>query len=109
LLNVPIQNFAIGGAKADNSNTQAGLPGFTFEVSNFLGIGPQVPAFPAYGPVFGPNDLVTVSIGGNDARQYQQLGGSLAGAPTAAATAIANATNNLDLLVGAGAQNISFL
>jgi len=109
LLGVSIDNFAIGGAKTDNSNTSGPLPGFTFEVTNFLGIGPQVPAFPAYGPVFGPNDLVTVSIGGNDARQYQQLGGSLAGAPTAAATAIANATNNLDLLVGAGAQNISFL
>ncbi len=110
LLNVSIDNFAIGGAKADNTNTSSPfLPGLTFEVTNFLGIGPQHPAFPSYGPTFGPNDLVTVSIGGNDARQYQQLGGTLAGAPTAAATAVTNATGNLNLLVGAGAQNISFL
>ena len=109
LLNVSIDNFAIGGAKTDNTNTSIGLPGLTFEVSNFLGVGPQHPAFPAYGPSFGPNDLVTVSIGGNDARQYQQLGGTLVGAPAAAATAINNATGNLDLLVGAGARNISFL
>ncbi|MCL6699185.1 autotransporter domain-containing protein [Sphingomonas sp. NSE70-1] len=110
LLGVPIDNFAIGGAKTDNTNTSSPfLPGLTFEVTNFLGIGPQHPAFPSYGPTFGPNDLVTVSIGGNDARQYQQLGGTLAGAPTAAATAVTNATGNLNLLVGAGAQNISFL
>lgn len=109
LLNVGIENFAIGGAKTDNTNTSIGLPGFTFEVSNFLGAGPQHPAFPSYGPTFGPNDLVTVSIGGNDARQYQQLGGTLVGAPAAANVAVANATANMNLLVGAGAQNISFL
>ena len=109
LLNVGIDNFAIGGAKTDNTNTSVGLPGFTFEVTNFLGVGPQHTAFPGYGPTFGPNDLVTVSIGGNDSRQYQQLGGTLAGAPAAANVAVANATGNLDLLVGAGAQNISFL
>ena len=109
ILNVGIDNFAIGGAKTDNTNTSAGLPGLTFEVTNFLGIGPQHPAFPAYGPTFGPGDLVTVSIGGNDARQYQQLGGTLAGAPAAATVAVTNATNNLNLLVDAGAPIISFL
>jgi outer membrane lipase/esterase len=109
ILNVSIDNFAIGGAKTDNTNTSAGLPGLTFEVTNFLGIGPQHPAFPTYGPLFDENDLITVSIGGNDARQYQQLGGTLAGAPTAAGVAVTNASNNLNLLVDAGAQNISFL
>ena len=110
LLGASIDNFAIGGAKTDNTNTSSPfLPGFQFEVSNFLGVGPQLPAFPSYGPTFGPNDLVTISIGGNDARQYQQLGGTLVGAPTAANTAVANATAGLNLLVAAGAQNISFL
>ena len=110
ILNASVDNFAIGGAKTDNTNTSSPfLPGLTFEVTNFLGIGPQHPAFPSSGPTFGPGDLVTVSIGGNDARQYQQLGGTVAGAPTAAATAVTNATNNLNLLVDAGAPIISFL
>ena len=110
LLDVPIANFAIGGALTDNTNTNGvGLPGFQFEVSNFLGVGPQHPAFPANGPTFDENDLVTVSIGGNDARFYQQNGGTLAGAPAAATASAAFATTGLNALVGAGAQNISFL
>ncbi len=59
--------------------------------------------------MFDEDDLLAISIGGNDARQYQQLGGSLAGAPAAATVAAANATFGLDQLVAAGAQNISFL
>lgn len=110
LLNAPIDNFAIGGALTDNSNTNdGGLPGFQFEVSNFLGVGPQHPAFPAYGPTFSPDDLVTVSIGGNDARFYQANGGTLAGAPAAATASAAFATSGLNALVAAGAKNISFL
>ena len=110
LLNVPIDNFAIGGALTDNTNTNGpGIPGFQFEVSNFLGVGPQHPAFPASGPTFDEDDLVTVSIGGNDARFYQQTGGSLVGAPAAATASAAFATTGLNALVGAGAQNISFL
>jgi uncharacterized protein YhjY with autotransporter beta-barrel domain len=110
ILDVPIANFAIGGALTDNSNTNGvGLPGFQFEVSNFLGLGPQHPAFPADGPTFDANDLVTVSIGGNDARFYQQTGGTLVGAPAAATASAAFATTGLNALVAAGAQNISFL
>lgn len=110
LLNAPIDNFAIGGALTDNTNTNgAGLPGFQFEVSNFLGVGPQHPAFPTYGPTFDANDLLAVSIGGNDARFYQSTGGTLAGAPAAATASAAFATAGLDALVNAGAQNISFL
>ena len=52
---------------------------------------------------------MTVSIGGNDARFYQQNGGTLAGAPAAATVSAAFAEAGLDALVGAGAQNISFL
>ncbi len=116
ILFVTIDNFAIGGAKADNSNTVAGPQlGFVTEYSSFLsGGGPA--AFPRVSGTFAPTDLLAVSIGGNDARQYQ-LGdalfgipaGNLAGAPASATIAAANATAGLNLLVGAGARNISFL
>ncbi len=65
--------------------------------------------FPTVSGSFDESDLVTVSIGGNDARFYQQNGGTLAGAPAAATVSAAFAEAGLDALVGAGAQNISFL
>lgn len=108
LLNVPVDNFAIGGALTDNTNTNGvGLPGFVTEWNAFLagGGGP----FPTVTPTFDANDLVTFSIGGNDARFYQVNGGTLAGAPVAAQTSVGFATAGLDALVAAGAQNISFL
>ena len=109
ILGATTENFAIGGAKTDNTNTGSPLlPGFQFEVQAFLAGGLH-PAFPAGDGAFDEDDLLAVSIGGNDARQYQQLGGTLVGAPAAAAVAAANATFGLDLLVDAGAQNISFL
>jgi outer membrane autotransporter protein len=105
LLNAPVENFAIGGARTDNGNQTPGLPGFTTEVNLFLAGNAPAP-FQVAAPTFGEGDLLTVSIGGNDARAYA---GTLAGAPAAAAAAAASATTNLDRLVGAGAQNISFL
>lgn len=108
ILDVPVENFAIGGALTDNSNTNGpGLPGFVTEWNAFLAGGGGV-----FEPVSGTldsGDLVTVSIGGNDARFYQQNGGTLAAAPAAAAGSAAFATAGLNALVGAGAQNISFL
>ncbi|WP_158581949.1 autotransporter domain-containing protein [Sphingomonas edaphi] len=108
LIGASIENFAIGGAKTDNSNVNVGLPGFQFEVAAFLG-GGLVPAFPAGDGLFDEDDLLAISIGGNDARAYQLGGGTLAGAPGAATVAAANATFGMDALVAAGAQNISFL
>jgi len=108
LLDAPQYNFAIGGSRTNNQNQNAGLPGFTFQVQTFLA-GGGILGFPAMSPTLGEGDLVTVSIGGNDARAYQQGGGTLAGAPGAAATAVASATANMNLLVGAGAPTISFL
>ncbi len=35
ILQVPQYNFAIGGARTDNGNESAGLPGLTFEVQEF--------------------------------------------------------------------------
>ena len=108
LLDVPVQNFAIGGALTDNTNTNGpGIPGFVTEWNAFLGGGGG--PFPTVSGSFDESDLVTVSIGGNDARFYQQNGGTLAGAPAAATVSAAFAEAGLDALVGAGAQNISFL
>jgi outer membrane autotransporter protein len=108
LLNAPVDNFAIGGALADNTNTNGpGLPGFTTEYNVFLGGGGGV--FPTGSGTFGEHDLVTVSIGGNDARFYEQNDGPLSGAAAAGSASAASATNGLDALVGAGARTISFL
>ena len=110
ILGVPIYNYAIGGARTGNGNQNAGLPGFTFEVQSFLNAtGGANGAFPTIPGTFDENDLVTVSIGGNDARAYQQGGGTVAGAGAAAATALTAANANLNLLVAAGAPTISFL
>jgi phospholipase/lecithinase/hemolysin/uncharacterized protein YhjY with autotransporter beta-barrel domain len=108
LLDSPIDNFAIGGALTDNTNTNSPfLPGFITEWNAFLAGGGGV--FPTVSGTFDENDLVTVSIGGNDARFYQQNGGTVAGAPAAATASAGFATLGLDALVDAGAQNISFL
>ena len=110
ILGVPTFNYAIGGARTDNGNQTVGLPGFTFEVQSFLNAtGGVNGAFPTIEGTFDENDLVTVSIGGNDSRAYQQGGGDLDGAAEAAAGAAAAATANLNLLVSAGAPTISFL
>ncbi|SMF61860.1 autotransporter domain-containing protein [Allosphingosinicella indica] len=114
LLTVPIDNFAIGGAFTGPGNTGftningPGIPGFPTEVGAYLaGGGPA--AFPRVSGTFDASDLVVVSIGGNDARYYQFNGGTVAGAPAAAAISVGEATAGLRSLVGAGAQNITFL
>ncbi len=108
ILDADVQNFAIGGALTGNTNTNApGLPGFQTEFGAFLSGGGGV--FPTVTGTFDEDDLLAISIGGNDARFYQQTGGTLAGAPAAAAVSVGQATAGLDALVGAGAQNISFL
>lgn len=104
LLNVPIENFAIGGAAAVR-----GTPATTFDlqlqVDNFLNVGTQLPAFPNGQPAFGQGDLVTVSIGGNDARYFQQ---GVYGSFTVN-DAIASTRTQLDRLVNAGAPTLSVL
>lgn len=107
LTGAPAIDFAIGGALTNNSNTIPGLPGFTYEYGKFLAGGGA--PFPTVTPSFQPNDLLTLSIGGNDARVYQFGGGTIAGAPTAAGAAVASTKAGLDALVGAGARNISYL
>ena len=119
LLNVPVDNFAIGGAFTNNGNINGpGIPGFVTEYQSFLaGGGPA--AFPRVSGRFGPQDLAVISIGGNDARAYErslglnptaaQVSGLIAGAPAQANARVAEATTGLNALVGAGARNITFL
>jgi outer membrane autotransporter protein len=109
LLNVPVDNFAIGGAFTNNGNINGpGIPGFTTEYQSFLaGGGPAF--FPRVTGTFGSTDLLAISIGGNDARAYQFGGGTVAGAAAAAAPRVVEATTGLKALVNAGARNITFL
>ncbi len=108
ILDADVQNFAIGGALTGNVNTNGpGLPGFPTEFGAFLAGGGGV--FPTVSGTFDEDDLLAISIGGNDARFYQQQGGTLAGAPAAATLSVGQATAGLNALVAAGAENISFL
>ena len=108
ILAVPVDNFAIGGALTNNTNTNGvGLPGLTFETASFSAGGGGV--FPTIAPTFQEGDLVTVSIGGNDARIYQSTGGTVAGAAAAATASVASAQTNLNVLVNAGAPTLSYL
>ncbi|WP_338501771.1 autotransporter domain-containing protein [Sphingomonas kaistensis] len=104
LLGAPVENFAIGGASAVRGAPATAFD-LQFEVDNFLNVGTQSSVFPTGAPSFGPNDLVTVSIGGNDARYFQQ---GLYGAFTVN-DAIAASRTQLNRLVAAGAPTISFL
>lgn len=108
ILQVPQYNFAIGGARTDNGNQSAGLPGLTTEVQVFAA-GGGLYGFPAVDTTLTRSDLVAISIGGNDARNYQLTGGTLSGAQAAAATAVTNATNNLNIVMAHGTPTISFL
>lgn len=119
ILRVPVDNFAIGGAFTSNGNINGpGIPGFVTEYQSFLaGGGPA--AFPRVSGKFAPNDLLAISIGGNDARAHSrslgltptaaQVAGLVAGAPARAAVSVTEATAGLNALVGAGARNITFL
>ena len=119
LLGTPVDNFAIGGAFTGNGNINGpGIPGFVTEWQSYLaGGGPA--AFPRVSGSFGPNDLVVVSIGGNDARAYErslglnptaaQIAGLIAGVPAQATQRVTEATAGLNALVNAGARNITFL
>lgn len=107
LLRVPVDNFAIGGARTNAGNETFGLPGFTAEVAAFRSGGGGV--FPRVSGTLDPKDLVTISIGGNDSRAFQRAGGTVAGAPADAARAVGFAAGGIQSLVSAGARTISFL
>ncbi|UFZ05640.1 autotransporter domain-containing protein [Bradyrhizobium ontarionense] len=99
LLGIPQLNYAIGGAMAGATNVVApGIPGFFQEWSGLTGFSGKIAA----------TDLVELSVGGNDARAYYRAGGSLAGAPVAAAVTAQQAMAGVNALVGDGARTIVF-
>jgi outer membrane lipase/esterase len=102
LLGIPQINYAVGGAKTTGNTILGPIGGFLQEVQGL--------PFPGLmGPIkIAPTDLVEISIGGNDARQYYQTGGTLAGVPAAAATSAANGISGINTLVGDGARTIVF-
>jgi outer membrane lipase/esterase len=99
LLGIPQNNFAIGGATSGPTNVVGpGIPGFTQEWQGFVASGKKI----------APSDLVEMSIGGNDARAYYQLGGTLAGVPAAATVSVNQTLAGINALVGVGARNLVF-
>jgi phospholipase/lecithinase/hemolysin len=103
LLSLPQENFAFGGAAAVRGS---GSPfDLQLEVDNFLNVGTQLPTLPTGAPSFDSGDLVLVSIGGNDARYFQQ--GVNNGRTVQDSINAAN--TQLNRLVAAGAPTISFL
>jgi outer membrane lipase/esterase len=99
LLGISQVNYALGGARAGTLGFN-GIPnlGFTTEVAGFIGSG----------KTFTSTDLLTVSIGGNDARAYYQNGGTLAGIAADVATTSGQAAAGIQALVGAGARTVVF-
>lgn len=98
LYGIAQDNYALGGAQTGTTNEFPGLPGFTSEWQGFL----------ASGDVIEPNALVTLNIGGNDARVYYKNDGSMAGVPSAATASADNAITGINALVGAGAKTLVF-
>jgi uncharacterized protein YhjY with autotransporter beta-barrel domain len=119
ILQVPVQDFAIGGAFGGTNNGTLcfdpvyGAPmcgkGLQYEVDQFLNVGPQSNVFPNAANALTQNDLLAVSIGGNNARIYQQAGGPLASAATAGSAAAVGTAAQLGRLVAQGNPTISFL
>ena len=92
-------NYALGGAQTGATNEFPLLPGFTSEWQGFL----------ASGNVIAQNALVTVNIGGNDARDYYRYGSdTISGVSSAAAVSAGNAIAGINALVGAGAKTLVF-
>ncbi|HEY8591876.1 MAG TPA: autotransporter domain-containing protein [Sphingomicrobium sp.] len=119
ILQAPVENFAIGGAMGGTNNgtlcfdATYGAPlcgkGLQYEVNQFLGTGAQSSVFPNADTTLTRNDLLAVSIGGNDARIYQQGGGTLATAAAAGTAAGVGTAAQLDRLVAHGNPTIAFL
>lgn len=119
ILQVPVQDFAIGGALGGTNNgllcfdAVYGAPlcgkGLQYEVDQFLNVGAQSAVFPNASTMLTRSDLVAVSIGGNDARLYQQAGGPLATAAAAGSAAATTTAAQLNRIAAQGNPTISFL
>ena len=95
-------NYAIGGARTDNTNTLAALnPGFGFSYELAQSAGQR----------YASSDLIALSIGGNDLSAV-----SLTGAPnpqalivSSAITSAGNAAAGVQQMAAQGARNIAWL
>ena len=83
-------NYAIGGARTNDTNTISGLHGFTYELAQFNG------------NHFTNGDLILLSIGGNDMSAIEDPTRVHSRAITSAAAEVAG----VQTLVAAGAHNI---
>jgi outer membrane lipase/esterase len=98
-------NYAIGGARTDNTNTMTpALPGYQYELQQFATGGTR----------FSERDLIVLSIGGNDVSGIDLAGLATEALKidrmnTSAATSAANAVAGVQQLVAAGAHNIAWL
>ena len=98
ILNLPVVNYAIGGATTGVSNvTVATFPGFSQEIANFAASGTRISA----------SDVVLLHIGGNDASAYQSVG-TLAGVPAAAAVSASQALTGIKYFIADGARTIVY-
>jgi len=97
-LGIPtIFDFAVGGARASDAGPPPGIPpGWHLHQ--------QVDAFLLSNPTFGPRDLVTISIGGNDGIGFAGAGGTVADAPAFGAFIASLAAGEIQRLKDAGAQ-----
>lgn len=93
-----LTNYAIGGARTDNTNT---MPGST----DNMGFVRELNEFAASGTRFTERDLVLLSIGGND-ETYMTSGDTIAQVNARAALSANNALAGIQQLVAAGAHNI---
>ena len=103
LLGVPQTNYAVGGATTATDNYSfAGAPGFSQEWHNYVSSGGH----------FAATDIVTVTIGTNDALNYgiQRAFGNpaypLSGIAAGAETSAAQAMDGISAFVTAGARTL---
>ncbi|NVO15750.1 MAG: autotransporter domain-containing protein [Rhodoplanes sp.] len=119
-------NYAIGGARTDNTNTLVALPTIAGDPSSIAPINPPLGGFPyelwqlaVNGTRFTARDLIVLSIGGND-ESYMTGADSIATVNARAILAAQNAvfggiavdgfvTGGAQQLVAAGARNIAWL
>lgn len=109
-----LTNYAIGGARTDNTNTLDGqipgvvtpLPGFAYELQQLY----------ANGTHFSKSDLITISIGGNDLSNVASFGAIQTDAIASARRAVYGGdvvsgfvTGGVSQMIAAGANNIAWL
>ncbi len=98
-----LTNYAIGGARTNNSNTLQGLSeGFPYELQQFANSGTRFTSSDLIALSIGGNDLSGISLSGTDTQKTAQIEYGAAVSAKAAVTGV-------EQLAGAGARNIAWL